>query len=180
MAPCEGCIALKNESAALKERVAELEQSNRDLRLIRKEEDELEVLHTTLCNPSYMGATLLWGSSESLPDVEPELRVPPMADRVLEDGSLALPPSGVANVTSSTPLPNHPTEAGSGSVPVRHHDLHGSMVAAPPLRSATSLPALSFSSASPNPAPVVAKWHTVVKSKRGSGFHRRLALPSHS
>ena len=183
MAPCEGCIALKNESAALKERVAELERSNRDLRLIRKEEDKLEALHTTLCNPSFLGITLPWDSSDSLPDVEPELRVPPMVDRVLEfiqeNGPLALTHSGVANVASSTPLPNLPTEAGLGSVSIRHHDLHGPMVAAPSLRRATSLPALLSPLASPDPAPAGDEWHPVVRSKRGSGFHRPLALLSH-
>ena len=176
MAPCEGCIALKNESAALKERVAELERSNRDLRLIRKEEDKLEALHTTLCNPSFLGTTLAWDSSDSLPDVEPELRAPPTVHRVLGNGPLALTHSGVANVASSTPLPNLPTEAGLGSVPIRHHDLHGPMVAAPSLRRATSLPALLSPLASPDPAPAVDKWHPVVRSKRGSGFHRPLAL----
>ena len=169
MAPCEGCIALKNESAALKERVAELERSNRDLRLIRKEEDKLEALHTTLCNPSFLGITLPWDSSDSLPDVEPELRVPPMVDRVLEfiqeNGPLALTHSGVANVASSTPLPNLPTEAGLGSVSIRHHDLHGPMVAAPSLRRATSLPALLSPLASPDPAPAGDEWHPVVRSK---------------
>ena len=179
MAPCEGCIALKNESAALKERVAELEQSNRDLRLIRKEEDKLEALHTTLCNPSFLGTTLPWDSSDSLPDVEPELRAPPTVDRVLGNGPLALTHSGVANVASSTPLPNLPTEAGLGSVSIRHHDLHGPMVAAPSLRRATSLPALLSPLASPDPAPAGDKWHLVVRSKRGSGFHRPLALLSH-
>ena len=116
MAPCEECVVLRR-------RIAELEKSNRDLRHIRKAEDELEALHSAILSPSCLGPTLHWSPSDSVPDVDPVLRVGSIAEEVLKAESFFGPLTDGANIALSTPLAGLPAKAGSGSVSGRRRDL---------------------------------------------------------
>ena len=116
MDSCKGC-------AALRIRIAELEQSNRNLRHIGEGEDETDALHSISVSPSFIGPTLLWSSSDSVPDVEPVFRVKSILEEILEAESLVYPFPDYAKIASSTPLAGFSVRAGSGSVSARRRDL---------------------------------------------------------